>query len=184
MAYPYSNLRSKLNRAVVAYLISQPNCGTADDITPFNTRLVNSLIQPSTTVRARAGKPRVEMSGNYDVALQITVKGTGVQDVGDTSESARLLFDLRLASIYDAMFQSDDNYTLNATAKAITSAGRALAASDPVNNGDMDDFTVLAITDGGFGDPNINEQECAWEEQLMFNVLCCGSHLLGYSLTD
>lgn len=185
MAAPYNNLRSKLNRAVVAYLVSA-GCGSEADVLPFHTRELKNVQnqEANTTVRARTGRPRVEMSGDYDVMLQITVRGSAVQEVGDDTETARLAFDDRVARTFDAMMQSENGYDLNYTAQLITDSGRGLAVSDPVNNADMYDFTVLSIKDGGFGDANPNEQECLWEEVLMFEVCCCAGNLGGYSTTD
>jgi hypothetical protein len=41
-----------------------------------------------------------------------------------------------------------------------------------VNDGDMDEFTCLSFKDAGFGDPNPNDQECLWEEVLLFEACC------------
>lgn len=182
----YSNLRSKLNRAVVAHLINE-DCGTAANVIPFLSRTEKTIqnSECNTVVRTRVGKPRVMFSGVYDVVLHITIRGSAVQDViDDDLQVARLAFDERVARTFDAMMQSDDGQSLNWTAKSITSLGRGLAVIDPTNDGDMDDFTCLSLTDDGFGDPNPNDQECIWEEVLLFNACVCGSNLGGYSLTD
>jgi hypothetical protein len=183
----YSNLRSKLNRAVVAHLISE-GCGTAANVIPFLSRTEKTIqnSEPNTVVRARVGKPRVMFSGVYDVVLQITIRGSAVQELADDDaglQTARLAFEDRVARTYDAMMQSDDGQSLSWTAKSITSLGRGLAVIDSVNDGDMDEFTCLSLQDAGFGDPNPNDQECVWEEVLLFEACCCASNLEGYELT-
>lgn len=191
MAESFNNIRSKLNRAIVAHLIAE-GAGSAVDCTPFLSS--GSKVIPCTVVRAKVGKPVIPFSGNYDIIVHITIRGTATVEIGEIdAEAARRAFDERVAATYDALMQTDDNQTLRYTAKSITSRGRALAVDDgsgaeatlkAQQNADMEDFTCLRVEDGGFGDPNPNDQESLWEEVLVFEMTACGSNIGGYSLED
>lgn len=170
MAAPFNNLRSKLNRAVAAYLVGA-GAGTTEDVLPFTTRVAKTF--PNTTVRARMGKPEPSFTGNYAIVLHITVRGSAAQDPTEANEeAARIAFDERVALTADAMMQTDNNADLAYTAQAITDAGRALAISDPDNHADMADFKCHVLRDDGFGDPSPDEQEAFWEEILVFEAVC------------
>lgn len=133
MATPYHNLRSKLNRAIRAYLISQ-GCGEADNIHVGFTVATREF--PNTTVKAAIGTPDSPFSGNYKIRVIVTVKGRAAKNnqPGDP-ELARIKFDERLARTFDALMQTDDSQTLRYTAKAITSAGRGLVPTTLVLSG-------------------------------------------------
>jgi hypothetical protein len=184
MAAPYHNLRSKLNRAITAYLISV-GAGGPEDTGPANARTLSKY--PRTTIRAGVGKAEPPLTGNYRVTVYISVKGSAVQDPKEPNpEAARIAFDTRLATVFDALMQSDDDQTLRATKSAINAAGRALAVavdgSDEAiqfaaNNADMVDFTVIGWYDAGFGDGEPNEEGTSWEEILIFEALACSSNV-------
>lgn len=134
MALPYHNLRSKLNRAIRQWLISQ-GCGQSDDIHCGFTVATREF--PNTTVKAAIGSPETPFSGNYRVRVMITVKGHAEKSKSNAAtdpELARVLFDERLAKTFDALMQTDDNQTLQFTAKSITSAGRGLVPTSLVLN--------------------------------------------------
>lgn len=180
MAAPYHNLRSKLNRALVAWLIDQ-GCGGAGDVLPAYS--VTDREFPITTVKAAIGTPEVALSGNYRIRVLITVKGRAAQ-THTTGKPwlARQLFDARVAATYDALMQTDDQTSLSYTAKAVTSAGRGLL--NTTEHPDMDDFTVLAWYEAGFGEAEAEDDGCDWRETLLFDAVCCASNIAGYSLTD
>lgn len=178
MSAPFSNLRSKLARAVVAHLI-ESDAGTAADVLPFNAKGHKSL--PNTTVIARAGRPEAQFTGNYRVLLHIVVRGRSAQAVGDADLTrARREFDDRVAKTYDAMMQGADE-TLRYTAAAITTAAHAKAAASPATDADLADFTALWLQDMGFGDGEPDEAGY-WEEILAFEVVCCASAVDGFTL--
>lgn len=185
MSAPYSNLRSKLNRAVVAYLIGA-GCGAATDVLPANSKAVKSF--PNTVVKSAVAKPEVRLSGIYRITLAIKIKGSSVQSVNaSNTELPRTAFDTRVAKTFDALMQTDDETTLNVMCGLITDTGRALAAV-PANatpaqikfaadNADMADFTVEGWFDSGFGDGEPDEEGADWEEILLFDVVCCSSNV-------
>lgn len=176
MPAPFNRIRSKLNRAIVAYLIEQ-GAGTAEDTFPENSLPVRHY--PVTTVRAGVAIPEPVLTGNRRVDILITIKGSAVKDPSkpDDISTARVAFDNRLALVGDALAQSDDNRTLRATALAITEAGRALAVSDPNGNADMVDFTVMQWLNSGEGDVDPDDNGTAWQEGLKFSALCAPSNV-------
>lgn len=185
MAAPFNKLRSKVNRAVAAYLVSQ-GCGSFQDTVAANTQAPTGY--PNTTVHATLSLAEVNMTGLRRVKLQISIKGSATTDPGQPNEdSVRVQFDNRIALVYDAMMQTDDGQTLRYTARAITAAGRALAVSQQpgnpdsdqlaANNADMVDFTCQAVYDMGEGDGEPSEDGTAWEEILLFDILASPSNV-------
>ena len=187
MAAPYHNLRSKLDRAIVAYLISA-GAGSIDDVLSSRTRKARKF--PNTTVKAGRGVPDPPYSGNYRVTVYVSIKYSATQEVKEPNPGlARTQFDQRVAQTFDALMQSDNQQDLHQTATLITAAGRNLAVdpnngTDPVtkqeaeNNADMADFTIMQWIDQGFGSgPDEDAEGNNWEEVLMFEALCCPSNV-------
>lgn len=180
MAAPYNNVRSKNDRAWVAFLISQ-GVGDATLIFPKNTR-ANSAY-PNVTVKTPIEEPVIPMTGNRKSRVMFMVKGSASQDVSVTDEDKpRKDFDTLCAKVNDAIMQTDDNQTLQWTADAVTAAARAKAAADaltPVPGPDVDlaDYTCLAVYDAGSGDGDPDEEGCSWVEVLLMDVVYCGSNV-------
>jgi hypothetical protein len=182
----YNKLRSKVNRAIAAYLVTQ-GAGGPDDVSPANSTGKKGF--PFTTVQATLSKPEVQLTGLRRVSVHISIKGSAVQNPDEPNpDQSRKDFDDRVGATYDAMMQSDDGQTLRATADAITTAGRALAVDasngvDPVqvlraaNNADMVDFTCQNVYDTGEGDGEADGEGCSWEEILMFDVIASPSNV-------
>jgi hypothetical protein len=184
MASPYSNLQSKLERAIVAYLISK-QCGTAADIFPFESVRTRSF--PNTTVDTAIAVPDPLGSGNYRIPTLTSVKGSAAVAPGAVNPAApRMAFDARVALTGDMLAQTDNQEDLKATAVDITTIGRALAVdasngADPVqvqiaaNNADMADFTIHAWFERGFGKTTAKDDGCAWEIVILHEAVCCAS---------
>lgn len=170
MAAPYNNVRSKLARAIVAYLQSLGgNVGLAASISPQN--IAADSTYPITVVRVTRLRPDPQFVGNYIGPVHITIKGSA-------ATSTRLAFDTRVAATADAMMKSEfSNSDFDYTAGQINLAGRALAISNPATDADMVDFTCLNIYDDGFGDAAPDEEGTAWQEVLVFNIRTCGSNV-------
>lgn len=184
MAEAYHRLRSKLNRAVAAYLISV-GAGGRQDVLPYSSLILK--VYPNTTIWAIRSHVEVPLTGLRRLMVHVSVKGSGVQQVGEPNpEEARVTWDQRVAATQDALMQTADGITLHATALAITAAGRALAvpvdnspaaAQFAANNVDMVDFTCQAWYDAGEGEGTADAEGCSWEEVLMFEALCSPSNV-------
>ena len=188
MPAPFNNVRSKLARAVAAYLISA-GAGDATSVRPANTRTPKEFVDGvNTTVKCRFAKPVNNVTGNYKIITHIIIRGRAVDDTEELDELARVAFDERIALTQDALMQSaDGGMTLNWLANEISDQGRALATTEvwedapAAQHADMADFTCLFATDEGFGDNNPQEQEHIWEEVLVFEFTACGSAVEGYT---
>ncbi len=144
MAAPNSNVRSKLDRAIVAYLKGKLPKGT--NVYPANSSYVKKF--PCVVVRAHKGHPDVKFSGNWRFQVQIEVSfPAAVQQGQDNPDLNRISLDALFAETVDALMQSDNDENLQATATEITNAGRGLTDSD------MGEFTCLfwgeTMLDGG-----------------------------------
>jgi len=175
MAAPYHNLRSKLNRAIAAYLIGA-GAGTVDDTFPATSVKPKGYL--NTTIKSQIGRPEVPNTGIYRITVHVIIRGSAVMENAEPNlESARLGFEDRLSTVCDALMQSDGR-GLKVTATAITAAGRALATGDDAaNNADMGDFTVTAWYDAGFGAGEADAEGTAWEEVLIFEAVCCAKNV-------
>jgi len=174
MSAPYNILRSKLARAIVAYLIEQ-GAGTAADISPARSRQPKGY--PCTEVIPAISRPEVQFAAVRRITVHISIKGTASKATpGEGLDAARQAFDARCAATYDALLVGDGQ-SFQATADAITDAGRALAVADPTGNADLADFTVQAWYEQGEGEGTAEAEGCDWEEVLMFDAICCGSNV-------
>src|SRR3990167_5380522 len=171
MAAPYHNLGSKLDRALVAYLIGQ-GAGTARDVLPSNHSGTREV--PFTVVSAHRGTPNPAAVGTYDVDVKVQIEGLAANQPGQRNRHQnRKQFDARGAKTYDALHLSTDGVSLLATADAITAAGRALAASDPDNDADMVAFGCLYMTDLGFDRGEPKDEPGTFLEILNLRCRCC-----------
>ena len=174
------SLRSKCDRAVVAYLQSK---GVCQNIYPALYSLPRAL--PNVTVLCHSGRREVPLTGNYRFQLRNRVENSAViQPIPAApggqplppanTDIQRLQIDAATEAVYIAMMGATqiqngtyvyDENSLKATAQAITSAGRALAVdasngADPAqvqrakNNADMVDFTILALYETGLDGGN------------------------------
>jgi hypothetical protein len=189
MASPYSNLRSKCDRAIVAMLVGE-HCGSGANILPYAVNATKTY--PNATIHSVSSIPDPSYSGNRWVKIQIEVKGSAAIDPAfPASQQGRVGFDNMVALIGDAMLQSSNNgQDLQATCDLINQYGRALAV-DPTNganpvaaqsaldNADMVDFTALVLKEGLEGDGTIeaDEEGCSWCEILTYELLACPSNV-------
>lgn len=186
MAAPYNATRSKLSRAICAYLISA-GCGSVADVLPYESTTEKTY--PNTTVKATISKPDPDFTGNRRIPVHISIKGSASLLNGETDlQQPRIQFDGRVMQTMDALMQTADNQTLLATAALITAAGRAMAidASNGANaaqaqfaadNADMADFTCINWFEAGEGEGEADGDGCSWEEVLMFEAIACSSAL-------
>jgi hypothetical protein len=179
MASPFSNLQSKLERAIVAYLISK-GCGTSNDIVPFEYEITRKSLM--TTVNTGIAVPDVQFTGNYRIPVVVSVQASASEEPNATNPAAqRLAFDARVALTGDMLVQTGNGQNLQATATDINAAGRALAttgsAQDQTNNADMGDFTINGWFEAGFGKGEAKDEGCIWEIVLLFTAVGCGANV-------
>jgi hypothetical protein len=170
------NVGSQLDRAIVAYLISSGIAATGfpgDETCILPGFTWRETAYPNLKVHSMRSQHDPPMSGiqNYDVQLRATQ--TAITDANKTNqEGQRVVLDSVIGQALYWMLKTSNNNDLDLTAANITTAGRALAVSDPTNNGDMANFTCQHVHYMGDtrGDPN--EDGAAWVEVRTFSIKC------------
>jgi hypothetical protein len=172
MPAPYHNLLSKLDRALMAYLIAK-GAGTAADVFPAKRSELKAL--PCTVLYSEKGTEIANNSGAYSCKTAVMVKTVAVNDIGQVAETARLASETRVAKTFDLFKQNFDAPAADTSGEAlatdITAAARALAISDPTHHADLADFTALDVIDkgieAGFDDNDV------WVDTLNLEIPCC-----------
>lgn len=181
MSAPYGNIRSKLSRALAAYLatFNSPPVGNGPYTNVFSQFSEAQKTYPNTVCRVVQGQSEPPLSGDYICKVQIHIRGSAANVTAAADlDSIRAAFDSRCAATHDAFMVTDSTgQDLTATALAITAAARALAASSPANNADLADFTLIMWNDNGFGEGNADAAGCSWEEVFVFEALCCAKNV-------
>lgn len=166
------NLLSKLDRALVAYLISQ-GAGTLENIFPAKRSLGKTL--PITIIWAQKSTEDPPCSGDYMCDTAVMVKTPPLDSAGDADNAKRVSSDALVAAVFDELKRGLDSGS-ETLAAAITTAARALAVSDPTNHADLADFTALAVLDGGM-EQGLNEELDVWVDTFNLQILCCGKNV-------
>ncbi|HRV30442.1 MAG TPA: hypothetical protein P5169_01945 [Kiritimatiellia bacterium] len=140
----YHNICSKLDRALVAYLLSL-NLGTPDDILPAKRAATRSL--PLTVCFTERADP-IPNTGSYTCRATILLKS----HAADTSPAAS---DARTAATFDAFHTILDHshWDSKKIAAQITAAARAASATPGAE--DLADLTLL--------DVRLGAQEAAYD---------------------
>jgi hypothetical protein len=186
MGAPYSNIGSKNDRAIVAYLIAY---GLANHLTTilnadtiFPTNSTSSNAYPNVEIQSLRGKPLVPYVGTWVVETRIVIKYSAVQPVKPVNpDAARLAGDILIQNVIDALSLTDNGSDMRATATAITAAGRLLAttgtAQSQANNADMLDYSCIFWVPSGFERGQPDEEGTAWSEITTFESHCCPSNV-------
>lgn len=171
------NSGSQIDRSICAYLISG-GCGDSTNVLPSHS--VQAKSYPNVTVKAFQMTDAESAVGNEVWQVQIQIKASAANAAGETNpDNKRVVFDQLCGLVWALMQQSDDGSSLDATAAAITAAGRALKTATgtlpktwahPDNNADMDQFTCKHIyrKSGARGEPN--EDGSSWAEVRTYEV--------------
>ena len=162
---PISRLRSKADRAIVAYL---KQAGVADQIFPA---MWSGILQADAdgnapvyvTIRCHSGIPVVQYSNTYKFIVEATVTGPAVPPSNAVNQAQpHVDVESAFGAMVDALMQSGQpqaqSQDLQATADLISKYGRGLATTgshtEQQNNADMLDFTCQywdgpTMLDGG-----------------------------------
>lgn len=136
MAAPYHCICSKLDRALVLYLISR-GAGTLADTFPAKRSLNAPL--PATVAWTNRATP-IPNTGSYTCRATVQVKTSA----NDHTPAAS---DARTAAVFDAFYTVEDGSELDSKkiAAQITAAARAAALAAPADLADLADFTALDV---------------------------------------
>lgn len=175
MPAPYNIPGSKLDRAIVAYLISLNGAYTAANTFPANYFGIQTY--PCIVVNARRWGPDPVNLGCSEFDVKIEFRFSAVQKVGDKTQIARKTNDGFIGNAIDALMMGNDGQSFAATCGLVNTAGRALAASDPTYNGDMGDFTLKRWNDNGGERGEPDEEGCDWIEIFNFKAAVAPSNV-------
>lgn len=169
------NVGSQLDRAIVAWLVSQ-GVGTDPSCQVLPAYSTEENAYPNITVHSLRSQNEPQLAGNKSFTVQVRIAQAASREVKDPNpENARVILDLLTGQCAYALLQSNDGQSLNLTAQNITTAGRALAASaDPTiaaNNADMANFTCQYLFDQGQTRGKPSDEAAAWVEVLNFTAV-------------
>ena len=179
----YHNLLSKTARALAAYVLDAEIPGAdTQHVWPVKNSLDKTLDSGMVICDCLRWTSDDGNPGRYLVETRIVVK-TPVSNVPqvapaigtpgnplpvappDTPQAQRLNSEQFVSAVFDLFFTYLVQQDFTGLADAITAAGRALAAQDPANNGDLALFKCDEITfSGGSGDAN--QDGDFWEDVL------------------
>lgn len=160
MAAPYHLIRSKLDRALVLYIISR-GAGTASDT--FPAKRAADVPLPCAVCWTDRASP-IQNTGSYTCRAQILVKSSGNDDTPAAS-------DARTGAIFDTFFtiEDDTGWDSKKVAAQITAAARAGAIADPANYADLADFTCLDVRHGD-EEGSFEVESDVWVETLNLEI--------------
>ena len=171
-----TDLQSKINRAVRAWLVSQ-NAVAATQCIAAPASFGRTL--PLTVIETGDGMAILEQPGNFHFAdVRITMEDSAaVQPNMADPQTPRANANAHWTAVANALSQSNDNYTLLYTAQQITIAGRALATSNPADDADMADFTMLWWEPAMQGSAKKAEDGTFWQREIAFGCIACNTAL-------
>lgn len=169
------SLRSKCDRAVAAYLRS---VGVGNVFTGNDSR---ERSVPCVTVLCHSGRAEMPLTGIYRFAVRVRVQGHATLQPDEVDPNAqRMALDAQVELVHDSMMRVEDGDDLQYTADAITTEGRALAVTAPDSDADMAQFTCQSLYDVGMdgGNPSTagGVDGAFWVEDLLFEIVCCGTN--------
>lgn len=169
------SLRSKLDRAIVAYLKSR---GVCENVYPANYSQERAF--PNVTVWSHAGSPSPQFTGTYRFRVDVRVQFQAPNQPEEVNpEASRVSVDTITDAVLEALLVTDTAQDLQATASLITNAGNALAvAIDDTeeatlrasNNADMAAFTCQQWLEAGLDGGAPSDDGAAWAEILSFTA--------------
>jgi hypothetical protein len=182
-----SDLQAKINRAIRAVLIDQGAGGVGDTYAAITSE---GRTLPNTTITTGDGVSFDGPGNWYFPSILLNLRDSGLVQPNEPNPAApRMSANDRMTGIYNALCRSDDEHTLDFTAKELTRLGRLLAVdqsggTDPdqvknaLANADMVDFTVLYWQSGLMGTPKKHDEKATfWERELEFSCIACNAAL-------
>ncbi len=172
MSAPFHKILSKLERAIIAYIIAQ-SAGTASDTLPGKRSAVKTL--PVTIAWGKHYERQPEHGTEFMCDLTLSCKYSAPLDAGQLDDDNRAAADLRAGKVFGSFTEPDGNNGSDIP-DAITAAARAKAAADallstPGPDVDLADFTCLNIA-GEAGDSEASEANDVWIDSMELKIRC------------
>jgi hypothetical protein len=180
------NCGTQLERAIRALFIEKGAASVADCFISNDSTERADLADGLTTVRAfQSTTNEAELSGNetFQVVIlnEFWVRGSPNEE---NLSLNRVRLDERVGRQMRCLLQAilrdgatTDSGTLDGTCADITSAGRALATQDAVNDADMTEFTCLKGRYLGMARGEPADQSCSWAELRNFEFTVCPANV-------
>lgn len=174
-----ASLRSKLDRAIVAYL--KTVSGVTANIFPSNYSGERSL--PLTDVNSSQGPEDPMFTGNHIMSTRIRIECQAANQPGQTNPNRnRAVLDGYVDKTFDAFHivaAGDQDY--RETARLITVAGRLLAstgtAQEQAGNVDMLDFTCQYLQGIIYVGGAPEEESNSFIEIMTLQCRCCAANV-------
>jgi len=171
MAAPFHNILSKVDRALVAFLISK-EAGTAEDVLPAK-RGGNVPPAPFTVCYGSKASETIANSADFEAEVEIVVKSQAAQESpDDTTLALELASEQRVAKTFDCFFEGRTAGGNETVAAEITAAARAQAAEDPTRSADLADFSCFSVKIGHV-EQGFEEDTGMWVDRLSLVLTCC-----------
>ena len=156
---PTPNFGSQLDRAIVAYLVSQ---GLPGLVVP--AAIYGGMTYPVTKVHSVSATANPVNTLNKEFMTDITcISSAVIPNSQADAQTQWAALNNMVGLVEAAMLQSNDT-TLDVVAKAITAAGNALATGGSPENADMAQFTLLHLYFRGDTRGKPDDGSCAWME--------------------
>lgn len=169
----YHQLASKLDRAIVAYLVAE---GVSPDQVyagkdSLNIATLPAVIVATAQLNIDGGDA---FSGSRVATVNIAVKHfPEAADSAAESATARLAADALLGSVADAMNKQGQSGEL--LCDAINTAAWALAVSDPTNHSDLASFSAFGLVQ--LGESQGFDSDGIWNDVIRVQIHCCPANV-------
>lgn len=165
----FHNLASKLDRAIVAYLISK-GAGTEADTFPAKRSQDKDVPQTVVYTKDLAPLDGDVNSGTREASVEISITYDVVNP--DGTQTARKASDERTADVFDAL--NTQGQSTDLLCDAINAAAWARAEANP-DDADLADFSAIGIAPNGESQGFIGDKG-AWTDIIKLKIICCPSN--------
>jgi hypothetical protein len=182
----FTNLPSKLSRAIAAYLVAA-GAVPAERCFPIFTSRERPNDGPIVDVVPGVGQRSPALSGNFRFPINIIISGSAKRasheggNPNTAKDTARIAFDAQVGAVREALMQTETNTDLKATAEMINAAAYAKAVADAESNGDLDELTIMDWYEGVFGPGKSEDDRHDWVMVVQFEADVAETKLTGYT---
>lgn len=159
----YHNILSKLDRAIVALIVSQ-GAGTEADTYPAKRDEDKTL--PNTVCIAEDFREEPTRSRCFLIPVALHVRTRSFVDLNETADQVEAASDLKVQQVFDCFYPEEDQDG-SVLGRLITEAGRAAG---------IQDFTCLSAEVKG-GDRGQREKDSAWVDTLQLECYCSATNI-------
>lgn len=171
----FSDLQSKLNRAIRAVIIDQGAGSDADTFVDFTS---DNRELPNTTIDCGEASEHIPFTGNWRfprVAIVLRDHAAIQPEEINTDAAWRAAME-RYDKVRVALSRVGDSGEFDFMPGQLTTLGRALSVDDPENHADMEDFTVFWWNIVTLAAPRLSPDGNFFESGLQFDAIACNAN--------